>query len=186
MITLKDFLESINYSITEGWDYQWSCFGPNAYGLDHSNSPAENSLSVIFDKQNQTVYSAEAHDYENRRSYRLMNPEFVEAYRAEVKSRGSEDCAYDGVSFVDLETEEDFLEKARAIFLGESYDTRISIPIDFTDEEMLTYMLEAHKRDMTFNQFVEEALRVAIEEHKRDPEGLKNKAQAWKEANAGD
>jgi hypothetical protein len=38
----------------------------------------------------------------------------------------------------------------------------------------------AHERDMTFNQFVEEALRAAIEDYKRDPEGMKDKADQWK------
>jgi hypothetical protein len=38
----------------------------------------------------------------------------------------------------------------------------------------------AHERDMTFNQFVEEALREAIEDYKRDPEGMKSKADRWK------
>jgi hypothetical protein len=37
----------------------------------------------------------------------------------------------------------------------------------------------AHERDMTFNQLVEEALRTAIEEHKRDPEGMKQRATDW-------
>jgi hypothetical protein len=32
---------------------------------------------------------------------------------------------------------------------------------------------------MTFNSFVEEALRYAIEEHQRDPEGAKQRAQDW-------
>jgi hypothetical protein len=36
------------------------------------------------------------------------------------------------------------------------------MPVDFSDEELLTYMKMAHDRDMTFNQFVEEALRQAI------------------------
>ena len=34
---------------------------------------------------------------------------------------------------------------------------------------------------MTFNEFIEEALRHAIEEHKRDPEGSKARAQKWKD-----
>ena len=79
---------------------------------------------------------------------------------------------------MDLETDEDFLEKASAIFDGKDYDTRVSIPVDFTDEELLRYMTLAHERDITFNQLVEEALRHAIEEAKRDPEGFKARAHA--------
>ena len=40
-----------------------------------------------------------------------------------------------------------------------------SIEVDFDDEELLTYMKIAHERDITFNKFIELALRKAIEEH---------------------
>jgi len=53
-----------------------------------------------------------------------------------------------------------------AIIAGEDYDTRVQVPVDFTDEELLTYMKLAHERDITFNQLVEEALRAAIDEYK--------------------
>ena len=33
-MNLKDFMEVIDYKITEGSEYQWSCFGNNAYTLD--------------------------------------------------------------------------------------------------------------------------------------------------------
>lgn len=38
-----------------------------------------------------------------------------------------------------------------------------SIELDFTDEELLQYMKLAHEQDITFNKFVEKALRAAIE-----------------------
>jgi hypothetical protein len=37
---------------------------------------------------------------------------------------------------------------------------------------------------MTFNSFVEEALRTAIEEHNRDPEGFKLRTQKFIESRA--
>ncbi len=179
MITVKDFLETIDYQITEGWDYQWHCFGSDAYGLDYHDSTHERcGLSIIFDKKDQTVYSAEAHDYVNDRSYRLLHPDFAQAHKDECVKKGIDDIAYENVKFTDLETEEDWLDKARAIFVGEPYDTRVSVPVDFTDAELLTYMKLAHERDITFNQLIEEALREAIEEFKRDPDGFKARAPA--------
>jgi len=44
-------------------------------------------------------------------------------------------------------------------------DGKESIEVDFSDEELLTYMKVAHERDITFNKFVELALLKAIEEH---------------------
>jgi hypothetical protein len=53
-----------------------------------------------------------------------------------------------------------------AIREGEDYDTRVLMPVEFSDEDLLKYMKLAHERDITFNQLVEEALLMAIEEHK--------------------
>ncbi len=180
MITLKEFLEVVDYQITEGWQHQWSCFGENAYALDHHDPDRSvNSFTIVFDKKDKTVYAVEAHDYENDRSYRLLNPLFAQAYRDECKQKGVPDMAWDNVAYTDLETAEDWLEKAEAIFAGKDYDTRVQVPVDFTDEELLKYMKLAHERDITFNQLVEEALRNAIEEANRDPEGFKARAEAF-------
>ena len=37
MITLKEWMELVDYRITEGSDYCWSCYGPDAYSLDSWN-----------------------------------------------------------------------------------------------------------------------------------------------------
>lgn len=44
-------------------------------------------------------------------------------------------------------------------------DGKESVEVDFSDEELLTYMKIAHERDITFNKFIELALRKAIDEH---------------------
>jgi hypothetical protein len=181
MINLKQWMETVDYRITEGSQFCWRCFGDNAYTLDSWDGEQDGStITITFDTRTQEVYEVQAHDYRNNRSYRLINPDYAKAFHDESTSRGTGQFAWDAVAFTDLETDEDWLEKARAIFLGEDYDTRVSIPLDFTDDELLKYMTMAHERDMTFNQFVEEALRAAIEDHKRDPEGMKAKAARWK------
>ena len=43
-------------------------------------------------------------------------------------------------------------------------DGRAEIEIDFTDEELLQYMKMAHEMDITFNQFVEQALTKFLDE----------------------
>lgn len=47
-------------------------------------------------------------------------------------------------------------------------DNRIEVEVDFTDEELLTYMKMAHEQDITFNQFVEQAIQRLIDENKAD------------------
>lgn len=166
MITLKDFFETTNYRISEGSDYGWECYGPNAYRLDAWNGDQNgHSHSIVFDTKTQEVYEVTTYDYRNNNAYRLINPEFAKKHNKEAKRRMVNDKeAWDNVDYVDLETEEDYLEKARAIEAGEYYDTRVQVPLNFTDDELFTYMKLAHERDMTLNQFVEYVLREAIEE----------------------
>jgi hypothetical protein len=175
---MKQWMEMVEYRITEGSDYGWNCYGHDVYCLDSWNGDQDgHSFTIIFDTKTQEVFEMQAHDYTNQRAYRLINPNYTAQRIAEVAGRGTDDIAWDDVDYVDLETSEDFFEKATAIYLGKDYDTRVEVPIDFTDEELLKYMKLAHERDMTFNQFVEEALRQAIEDHQRDPEGMKQRAQ---------
>jgi hypothetical protein len=168
MITLKDFMKTVDYRITEGSDYCWQCYGHNAYMLDSWNGDQDgHSLTVIFDTKTQTVYEAQAHDYVRQRAYRLVNPDFKAAHDREANQRDVNlNQAWDDVDYIDLETVEDFLEKAQAIVANEDYDTRVQVPVDFSDEELLTYMKMAHERDMTFNEFIETALRQVIDELK--------------------
>jgi hypothetical protein len=166
MITVKEFMEICDYKITEGSEYCWQCFGPNAYRLDSWNQEQDgHTVSIIFDTRTHVVYEATAYDYQRNRAYRLINPDFKSAHDNEATERDVDiNQAWDDVNYVDLDVVDDFIQKAVAIVNDEDYDTRVSVPVDFTDEELLTYMKMAHDRDMTFNQFVEQALRAAIDE----------------------
>ena len=165
MITMKEWMELVGYRITEGSDYMWQCYGSNAYALDSWNGEQDgHSFTVIFDTRDQTVYEVQAHDYVHDRAYRMINEDFQKKNRKEAKKRDiDKDNAWDDVDYVDLDVDDDFIQKCLAIRAGEDYDTRVSVPMDFSDEELLTYMKLAHERDITFNQLVEQALREAIE-----------------------
>jgi hypothetical protein len=119
-------------------------------------------------------------DYTNDRGYRMINPKFQTKHDKEAESRNVNlNEAWDDVDYVGLDVVDDFIQKALAIRAGETYDTRVQVPVDFSDEELLQYMKLAHERDMTFNEFVEEALRHAISEY--DAGRLtKEDAQQWK------
>lgn len=166
MITMKQWMELVDYRITEGDPFMWGCYGPNAYNLSSWNGKQDGySLNIVFSTKSQKVYEVCVCDYKNERAYRLINPKKVEAYRKEAEIRDVEaNQAWDEVDYVDLETVDDFIQKAEAIIAGEDYDTRVQVPVDFSDEELLQYMKLAHERDMTFNEFIEEALRHAIKE----------------------
>jgi hypothetical protein len=166
MITMKEWMELVNYRITEGSDYMWQCYGSNAYALDSWNGEQDgHSFTVIFDTKDQTVYEVQAHDYVHNRAYRMINEDFQKKNRKEAKKRDiDKDNAWDDVDYVDLDVDDDFIQKCLSIQAGEDYDTRVSVPMEFSDQELLTYMKLAHEQDITFNQLVERALREAIDQ----------------------
>lgn len=167
MITLKDFMEVVDYKITEGSDYGWQCFGPNAYRLDSWNQDQEgHTVSIVFDTRTHEVYEASAYDYKRNRAYRLINPDYKFGHDDEAAGRGVDsNQAWDDVNYVDLETDEDFLDKARSIVADEDYDTRVDVPLNLPDDSLFQLMKLAHEADMTLNQYVEKLLRHAIENH---------------------
>ena len=173
MISMKEWMELIGYKITEGSTYGWSCYGSDAYTLDNWNGvhgPGGYSFSIVFDTVTQTVYQVSACDYTNNRAYRMINPDYVEQHRKEAESRDVlVNQAWDDVDYVDLDVDDDFFQKALAIQAGEDYDTRVSVSVDFSDEDLLQYMKLAHERDITFNEFVTQALTEAIQAHDTDP-----------------
>jgi hypothetical protein len=164
MITIKDFMEAVEYRITEGSEYCWNSFGPNAYRLESWNGEQDgHTVSILFDTKTQTVYQMEAHDYKAERSYRWTHPDYLTAYRDECKQHSNNDMAYDDVKFTELDVHEDMLKKANAIVRGEEYDTRVTVPVDLNDDELFTLMKLAHERDVTLNKLIEDILQKVID-----------------------
>jgi hypothetical protein len=129
--------------------------------LDSWNGEQDgHSLTIIFDTKTQEVYEIQAHDYVHNRAYRLINSDYAKKNKKEAKKRNvSRKEAWDDVDYVDLETDEDFLEKAQAIVNGTDYDTRVQVPLELDDDTMFQMMRMAHERDLTLNEFVEDLLR---------------------------
>jgi len=167
MITMKEWMELVEYRITEGSDYGWQCYGSNVYMLDSWNGEHDgHSFSIIFDTKDQTVYEVQAHDYVHNRAYRMINKDFQKKNRKEAERRDvSKDEAWEEVDYVDLEVDDDFIQKCLAIAAGEDYSTDVSIPIDLPDHELMVLFKAAHEADMTFNDFVNQALRTALEDN---------------------
>ena len=184
MITMKEWMELVDYKITEGSDYGWSCYGPNAYTLDSWNGvhgKGGYSFSIVFSTKTQKVYEVSMCDYTNNRAYRMINPKNQGKHQKEALARNVNlNEAWDECDYVDLDVDDDFIQKALAIRAGEDYDTRVQVEVDFSDEDLLQYMKLAHERDMTFNELVEEALRHAISEYE-DGHLTKESAQKWLE-----
>ena len=183
MITIKEWMELVDYKITEGSDYGWGCYGPNSFTLDSWNGVhgvGGYSFSIVFSTKSQKVYEVSMCDYTNDRAYRMINPKFQKKHDKEAEFRNVNlNEAWDDVDYVSLDVVDDFIQKALAIKAGEAYDTRVQVEVDFSDEDLLQYMKIAHERDITFNELVEQALRHAIDEY--DAGRLtREDAQKWK------
>ena len=84
----------------------------------------------------------------------MVNPDYKEV---DIHTQ-----AWDDTNWIDLDVDDDFIQKALAIKAGEEYDTRISVPLELDDDIMFDLMKLAHERDVTFNKLVEDILREAI------------------------
>ena len=187
MITMKEWMELVDYKITEGSDFGWQCYGPNAYALDSWNGvhgKGGYSFSIVFSTKTQKVYEVSVCDYTNDRAYRMINPSKVEKHRKEATGRGVNlNEAWDDVDYVDLEVVDDFIQKCLAIKAGEDYSTDVSVPLDLPDDLLLEAAMNAHRQNITLNEYINNALREMIAEYERDPEGAKARAALWKEDN---
>ena len=174
-LTLADVNEALNHQITEGSEYQWSCYGPNARYLDYTISGIDVTGSVIYDTQTQEVYQADLCDGPNDLAWRWANPDFAKAHRKEAKRRGvNPNQAWDHVEFTDVGVDfwiQTALElvgepgvKEEHLDMQESTDT--TVEIDLPDHELLQLCLLAHEQDITLNALVNNILREYIDEYR--------------------
>lgn len=169
MITLKEYLEAVNFQITGGSEYQWDCYGDNARYLDSTDNESLGTYSInaIFDSVDQTVYAVELWDYVNNREYRWIHPNYKDRHNDEAKSRDIDiKESLDDRDYIEIEIPEDILEKINAVVNGKEYDTRIKVPLTLPDDSLFQLMKLAHEQDVTLNQFVENMLKDAIKNEK--------------------
>jgi hypothetical protein len=181
MITIKQWLELVDYRITEGNNYMWNCYGEHAHTLtswDGVHGASGYTLDITFCTKTQTVFETCAYDYTNQRAYRMINPDYADAHTREAQARAIDmSVAWDSVSYVDLDVDEDFVEKATAIVAGQAYDTRVMININLDSDLELEIYRNAHQLDITVNQYIERALEALIEKHQKDRPTLDK--QVW-------
>lgn len=164
MITIEQAIKIAKYEITSGSEYGWKCYGPNARFLDFTNT-VDVTFSIIFDTNTQTVYEANISDNKRDNYYRIINPDYIDEYRYECDNRNVVwNQVYDDVRYKDLESVDDFIEKATAIVNGETYDERVTIDLDLPEDELYVLMTNAHNMDMTLNDYLAHLIEKFIEE----------------------
>ena len=174
---MKEWMELVDYQITEGGDYGWGCYGPNSYTIDSWNGVHGRggySFSIVFSTKTQKVYEVSVCDYTNDRAYRMIAENKQDKHREEAEARGINlNQAWDDVEYVDLEVDDDFIQKCLAIKAGEEYSTDVSIPLDLPDDLLLEAAMNAHRQNITLNEYINNALRELLKEYEQDPVGVK-------------
>jgi hypothetical protein len=162
---LKEVNEALDHKIVGGSEYQWHCY-PDARFMDYESEYAH--VGVLFSTVTQEIYSAEINDKANKyKPYRWLNPNHLDTYLAEAGQRGIDpNQAWDDTVWYDLEVPEDFLEKAKAIFNGQTFDDRVQVQVDLDNDTILKLAMEAHKRDITLNKMIEIILQEVVDKHK--------------------
>jgi hypothetical protein len=166
-LNLKDVNTVLEHRICGGIEFLWSCY-PNARHLDYEGDFG--TATVVYNTITQEIYeadvSAKAEEWdEEPKPYRWLNPDYKDAMIAEATTRAIPwQNAWDDVKWVDLETEEHWFEKAKAILNGVKFDERIQVPVDLDNDTLLKLSMEAHKRDITLNDMIALILNRLIEE----------------------
>jgi hypothetical protein len=164
---LSQVNEALEHKITGGSEYGWQCWD-NARFLDYESDYAH--ASVVYNTMTQEIYSAEINDKADKhKPYRWMSPVYKQANIDEAAKRGVDpNQAWDDTNWYDLETSEDWLEKASAIMQGQVFDTRVQVPLTLNKDELYKLMELAHENDVTLNKMVEIILQNMIDKHKNE------------------
>ena len=182
MITIKEWMELVDYRITEGDAFGWQCYGPNAYQLSSWNGLHDKggwSFNIVFSTKTQKVYEVTVCDYTRNRAYRMIAENKRERHRKEAEYRVVDvNEAWDDVNYVDLEVDDDFIQKCLAIKAGEDYEDTVSVPLDLPDDLLMFAFKCAHSENMTFNAWMNKMLREFIDRVEAG-EYTKEDAQQW-------
>lgn len=145
MITIKQWMEINNYRITESNEYENHLLTLDSWDGNQDGY----SSSITFNPKTEEVQSVDVCDYAHNKAYRLStNP-----------NKQDDKNAYDGVDFIDLDIDEDFIEKAIAIANYQEYDDRIIVSIELEHKDAFALMLMAHEQDITLNTLINNILR---------------------------
>lgn len=110
MIDLKTWMEVVDYRITEGGDYYWGSKETPLYCLDSWSGDQDGySFTILFDTVTQEVFEVQAFDYLHQHAYRLINPTYSDQHL------NSDEIAWDEVGYINLEVDDDWIQKARDI-----------------------------------------------------------------------
>jgi hypothetical protein len=164
LVKMKDFLEigKIEELLINKSNIRF--FGMYAYSFYYKNNDC--LIKVISDIRDSTVYKMIAVDYKKLKGFEWLHPNYEDDYYSLLTSKMvTDEFRLYNITPIRLIDPCDILEKSKKIINNEEYDDLVTIPIDLTDEELIMLTLEAHKLDVTLNEYVMMFLENYVEQN---------------------
>jgi hypothetical protein len=188
-ITIKEFIELIDFQIHGSDEHMWQCFGENAWYLDHNDPNTDDvskkrySLHIIYDINTQFVYTMEVWDYQRNTILKWIHPDYINDYDQECCSRGvSNKDRFDPhevfhfipssrkimkiADFVinNIDYTVGYPELANPNHKLEKDNSTVEVEVELEEPLWLELSMMAHERDITLNSLVNELLTNYIKE----------------------
>ena len=115
MITLQEWMETIQYQISEG--SEWYCNIPNTYSLSYWNEKQDGfSTNIVFQKVTMEVLLVDVCDYSKNEAYR------VKGTKLDIDNEAWDDVQYQDVS------KEQLLKTLSSLMVEENWDHYSGLP----------------------------------------------------------
>ena len=97
MISIKDWLEGVQYRVSDVWDFNWDCFGKNVMGIESDwgcDEGGGRTYTITYDNCTLEVFEVCSYSQDDETALRWINPKYKKAYFAEEKRRGMTDITH--------------------------------------------------------------------------------------------
>jgi len=163
---LKKILKLFDYRISEGSEFMWKCFGPNARYLDFiSPDSIQNSVSVVYDTLTTKIYAMDFCCETVDGVYSWVDPKYEVAHARECKEHNVDrrnQCF----------SKQSFLTMAVDAYAGRTPDVDLALDVDLDLEPSVVHQLHlmAAAKGITFDELVNLAIsqELAILQNKKE------------------
>lgn len=99
-MNLLEVIAISNGKVKGAAEYQWNCFGEDAYYMDIGSEEQGHLASCIYDSDDGSVYALELFSPGSRQAWRWIDPRFADFFYEECyENRVNPNVAYDTVPF---------------------------------------------------------------------------------------
>ena len=158
---LESVIKAAQFKIVGGAPFGWQNFGSNARTLEFSKTgDGYDCASVVFDTVTQEVYEITFNpEFDASKNYRWINPTYLDEYKKECLKKGvTFEIFGDSDRWIDCELSEDIVDKISTYFSTGTFDERIMVSLDLSDEAVVALNTLAAAKGVSIDIVAEEIL----------------------------